>query len=232
MPKYFITAIGTDIGKTFVTAAIANEFRKAKLPIRVLKPILTGWIAEQENMDARVLARACGLKDTSENWNEISPLRFSAPLAPSMAAEQENKILTFAEIVEKCQLWLEKSPDKNCLNLIEGIGGVMTPLTDKHTVLDLIKELSLPVVLVTGTYLGSLSHCLSAIKVLQHEQIFIELIIINETFDSIGLQATKKALDQQTSIPNVTIPRQKDSNDWQNLSLNFADTLRRNIARL
>jgi dethiobiotin synthetase len=232
MQKYFITAIGTEIGKTFVTAAIANECRQSKQPVRVLKPLLTGWIAEDQNMDARVLARACGLKDAPENWHEISPLRFSAPLAPSMAAELENKILTFAEIVEKCQLWLDQSHDKNCLNLIEGIGGVMTPLTKKHTVLDLMKELSLPVILVTGTYLGSLSHCLTAIKVLQHEKIFIDLIIINESLDSIGVQATKAALDEQVGIRNIIIPRQKTADNWQSLAINFADTLRRNIAGL
>ena len=93
--------------------------------------------------------------------------------------------------------------------LIEGIGGVMVPLDDRHTVLDWMTELNIPAVLVTGSYLGSLSHTLTAIDCLQRRELAIKTIVVNESVGStVPLADTVTTLRRHaSSIPIVAVPR-------------------------
>ena len=97
MPALFITATGTDIGKTFVTTGLIRALRQHGRKVTALKPIATGF--DEKNFatsDAALLLEACGHDVDLDAIVAISPWRFAAPLSPDMAAAQEGKIIDIA----------------------------------------------------------------------------------------------------------------------------------------
>lgn len=178
MSTLFITATGTEIGKTFVTRALISRLRAQGRPVRALKPIASGFdAASAATSDSALLLQAQGLPLDSEALDAISPWRFSAPLSPDMAAAKEGRAIDFESLLRFCR----GDPTSTDPTLIEGIGGVMVPLDGRHTVLDWIQALECPVLLVAGSYLGTLSHTLTAVGVLHESGCSIAGIVINES---------------------------------------------------
>jgi dethiobiotin synthetase len=179
MTAFFITATGTDVGKTFVAAGLIRHWRAAGRPVDALKPVATGFDpASAETSDAGVLLTALGRPVTPAEIECISPWRFAAPLSPDMAARLENRTLDFDAIVKFSRNVIAAAKDTL---LIEGIGGIMVPLDDKHTALDWMMALNIPLVLVTGTYVGSLSHTLTCLDVLARRGLAVKAIVVNDT---------------------------------------------------
>lgn len=131
--------------------------------------------------DSAVLLRSLGQEPSLENIKDISPWRFKAPLSPDMAACKEGREINFDELVGYCQDLL-KGPEN--YKLIEGVGGVMVPLDNEHTVLDWIAALNIPAIVVVGSYLGSISHSLTSIAALEAKAIDITEIVISESPNS------------------------------------------------
>jgi dethiobiotin synthetase len=206
MSAIFITATGTEIGKTFVAAALARHLLEAGHSIEALKPVATGFEpASASSSDAGVLLAALGRPVSEAEIERISPWRFAAPLSPDMAARKENRPIDFDELVRFCQRQIERA--KGTL-LIEGIGGVMVPL-DRRTVLDWMAALNIPVLLVTGSYLGSLSHTLTALDALRRRSLLIKALIVNETPGStVPLEDTVATLSRFADpVPVVALRR-------------------------
>jgi dethiobiotin synthetase len=179
MPSVFITASGTDVGKTFVAAGLIRYLRANGETIDAIKPIVSGFDpARAGESDCGVLLRALGLPLTDEEIEDISPWRFAAPLSPDMAARHAGKTIDFEQLVLFCETAMEEAEGSL---LIEGVGGVMVPLDHSNTVLDWMTELDLPVVLVAGSYLGSISHTLTAAEVLDQEECDLRAIVVSET---------------------------------------------------
>ncbi len=192
----FVTATGTDLGKTYVAERLIREWREAGWPVTALKPVVSGYdpMAAGASDTGRLLA-ALDMPLTAENVDRVSPWRFTAPLSPDMAAAMENRSVPYDDVLAWCQRAVDNARQQEGRLLIEGIGGVMVPLDDRRTVLDLMADLSLPVLLVTGSYLGSLSHTLTACAVLQEREISLDRIVISETPESgVDLQATRDTL--------------------------------------
>ena len=191
MPGVFVTAIGTDIGKTFVTAGLIRAGRRAGYAVDAFKPVLSGYDAnDAASSDAGVLLAALGRPLTAATVAAISPWRFAAPLSPDMAAAAEDRSLNLEELTDACRAVV--TPQR--LTFLEGVGGVMVPLDERHTVLDLMAVLALPVILVTGTYLGALSHCLTAVTALASRGIHPKLIVLNATDGAAPVSATERTL--------------------------------------
>src|SRR5262249_38051955 len=156
---------GTDIGKTFVTAGLVSHLRARAIAVAAIKPVVSGFDpANVAAGDPSVLLAALGRPASPENIAEISPWRFSAPLSPDLAAKHENRALDFADLVA-----FSIAAIASCRGvvLIEGVGGIMVPLDDRHTVLDWMTALGVPALVVAGSYLGTISHTLSAVDVLR-----------------------------------------------------------------
>lgn len=182
MPAAFITATGTDIGKTFVAAGLARSLRAKGHRVAVRKPVVTGfdpkaWAAS----DPALLLEAAGETPSLAAIEAISPFRFAPPLSPDMAARRGGTSIDFADIVAFCRKSAAEAED---MLLIEGIGGLMVPLTQGESVVDLVAALELPLILVTGSYVGSLSHTLTALDVAQHRGLRIAALVVNESLDS------------------------------------------------
>ena len=207
MTAIFVTATGTDIGKTFVTAGLIRHYRKAGGAVGAIKPVMTGFSAEvAESSDAAVLLAALGRPVTLPEIERIAPWRFKAPLSPDMAARLEGRTTGFDEVVEFSRSAITS---RRGVLLIEGIGGVMVPLDDRRTVLDWMSVLRIPIVLVAGTYVGTLSHTLTALEVVARRNIDIAAVVVNESEQSAASLADTVATLQQFagSIDIVVLPR-------------------------
>ncbi len=179
MSKIFVTASGTGIGKTFVTRALINQLRAGGRRVRALKPIATGFEPDSsEPSDTELLLHSLGLGSDAKAIAAISPWRFIQPLSPDMAAAREQTSIAFEQLLSFCE-----ANGEDEITLIEGIGGVMVPLDEEHSVLDWIVALSAPALLVVGSYLGTLSHTLTAAGMLRASGVEIAGIIVNESAD-------------------------------------------------
>lgn len=178
MTALFITSSGTGIGKTFVTRQLITELRAAGRRVRALKPVASGFdAAHPEVSDTGELLRALEREPTAANLDAMSPWRFAAPLSPDMAAAREGRTIPFAALVAHCRA----AGQSGDVTLIEGIGGVMVPLDDEHTVLDWIAALEVPALVVVGSYLGSLSHSLTAAAALRARGVTIAGVVVSES---------------------------------------------------
>ena len=180
MTAYFITATGTDCGKTFITAALLAAARARGLSAHAYKPVMSGWRAEDTASDAHLLRAAGG---NQQSLDALSCYRFAAPLSPHQAAAKEGTTIDWEQLVGWCRTHVATAtPQSPCY--LEGAGGVMTPITTTRTMRDLAAALAIPVILVSGTALGSISHTLTAIEALRAVNVPIHALILNESADS------------------------------------------------
>jgi dethiobiotin synthetase len=179
MTAIFVTSTGTDIGKTFVTAALIRHLRASGRVVEALKPVVTGFDpAMAANSDPGLLLTALDRSANLAEIAKISPWRYPAPLAPDMAARQDGAPVDFAQL---CDFSLRAILTRRDVLFIEGVGGIMAPLDDAHTVLDWMAVLRLPLILVVGSYLGTISHTLTALDVLARRHLTVLTVVINET---------------------------------------------------
>jgi dethiobiotin synthetase len=172
----FVTGTGTDVGKTFLSAALVRHWRAAGHAVAAYKPVASGFDpATEQTSDPGVLLAALGRPIT--DIETISPWRFAAPLSPDMAAAREGRTLDFDAIVE----FSHQAATSAERALIEGVGGIMVPLDERHTVLDWMSALRLPVLLVAGSYLGTISHTLTALRVLAQRNLTVVAVAVSES---------------------------------------------------
>jgi dethiobiotin synthetase len=225
---FFVTATGTSIGKTLVTTTLCWQLKQRGFNVTALKPVISGFEANDMESDSALILKSCGFSPTPAMLKTISPWQFAAPLAPSMAANKEKKFIVFNEVIEFCEEHAAMSAD---VVLVEGAGGVMTPLDDRHTMLDCIERLRWPVILVAGSYLGAISHTLTAMETLKQRHVPVAAIIISESEKTeVSLMETMEGLSPfvPASIAIVKLPRMRSQAElWKqapNISWICAET--------
>lgn len=152
----FVTGTDTGVGKTYVAAMIARDLHRAGVRVGVYKPVATGCVrigGELVSEDARTLWEAAG-KPLS--LQEVCPQRFEAPLAPPVAARLEGKTVDAELLREGLKPWLEWAE----VVLIEGVGGLMSPVSEEDFVADLAYEFGYPLLVVSKNSLGTINHTL------------------------------------------------------------------------
>jgi dethiobiotin synthetase len=179
MAAYFVTSTGTDVGKTFVTAGLIRRLREAGAKVDALKPVVIGYDSSvAETSDPAVLLSALGRPLSAEEVARISPWRFRAPLSPDLAAAREDRSIAFDELIGFSRAAVAAA---NGILLIEGVGGIMVPLDAERTVLDWMAALGIPLLLVVGGYLGTISHTLTALDVLAQRKLAVAAIVVSES---------------------------------------------------
>ncbi|HWI27405.1 MAG TPA: dethiobiotin synthase [Stellaceae bacterium] len=206
MSAFFVTGTGTDVGKTFIATGLIHALRRAGREVEALKPLASGYIAADPSGDPERLLAALGQDATADAVAAISPWRFRAPLSPDMAAAREGASLDVDRVIAFCGDRVARRRD---VLLIEGVGGVMVPLHGRLTVLDWMAALSLPVVLVAGSYLGTLSHTLTAITALTARGLELAALVVNESPGStVDVEETAATLARFVAEERiVTLPR-------------------------
>lgn len=204
MKSLFVAGTGTDIGKTHVACALIQAVLARGLTVDAFKPVVSGFDpADPGASDPGRLAQALGEPDALPR---ISPRRYRAPLAPNLAARLEGETLSLDDLVTDCRERLARA-DRDLL-LIEGAGGVMSPLTDTATNLDLMVALNLPVLLVAGSYLGTVSHALTALEVIRARGLTVAALVMSESLDAPDLVQTADMLRAfETETPLILAPR-------------------------
>jgi dethiobiotin synthetase len=175
IPGLFITATDTEVGKTVVAGAIADHFRRQGLRTAVLKPVATGAVRRREGWvseDAEFLA-SCA--DTPFPLDLVCPQRYREPLAPAVAADRAGEPLDWDAIERSLRLMTADSD----VIVVEGVGGILVPLDEDHTVLDLARWLNLPTVIVARPGLGTINHTLLTIDVLRRANVRVAGVVIN-----------------------------------------------------
>ncbi len=146
-----------------------------------------------------------------ETLDRVSPWRFAAPLSPDMAAAREGKAIDFEALVRVCR---EGIAEADGTLFIEGVGGVMVPLDGRHTVLDWMAELDLPLIVVTGSYLGTISHTLTALEVLARRKLRVAALVVNESVTDIPLAETMDTIARfAPGVPMAGLVRHKRAVD-------------------
>lgn len=201
-----MTATGTDIGKTYIGCGLIRAWRQDGHTVGVFKPVLSGFDpAKVAESDAGQLLAALGIPVSPVSVDAIAPWRYAAPLSPDVAAAKEGKRVDYAAVLGACRGFLTSGSD---VGLIEGAGGVMSPLSDDRTMLDLAADLSIPTILVVGSYLGTISHALTALEVLAARRVPIALVVMNETVGStVPLAENASALSRRAATPVRALPR-------------------------
>ncbi|MGH7164315.1 MAG: dethiobiotin synthase [Nitrospiraceae bacterium] len=170
---YFITGTDTGVGKTVVTASLARCLSQRGLSVGVMKPVETGQPNGQvADSDAERLRAASGTLDPIE---VVSPYRFPHPLAPLAAARLAGVVIN-PDHLRSCY---EKLARRYSAVLVEGVGGVMVPLSEDCYARDLIVRFKLPCLVVGRTSLGGINHALLTVEALRHHRIQMVGIVLN-----------------------------------------------------
>lgn len=207
MAAYFVTSTGTDIGKTFVTAGLIRYLRESNQPVAALKPVVSGYDSSVvETSDPAVLLTAMGRRVTADEIAQIAPWRFRAPLSPDLAAAREGRNIDFDKLIAFSRAAIEATTG---LLFIEGVGGIMVPLDSRRTVLDWMATLQIPLLLVVGGYLGTISHTLTALDVLAQRKLTIAAIVVSESArDAVELDETVASIARFAGeVEVVGLPR-------------------------
>lgn len=166
MPRaFFVTGTDTHVGKTFVTAALLRALNARGLRTVGLKPLASGCVWQEgawTNDDALILQQAAS---QFLPYAVINPIALINPVAPHLAARAQGQNLSLQKLVMALQAGLKADAD---VTLIEGAGGWYVPLNEQEYFSDLVRELSLPVILVVGIRLGCINHALLTVAAIEH----------------------------------------------------------------
>lgn len=151
----FVTGTDTGVGKTLLAALLVRNLRQKGLCALAMKPFCTG-----DRSDVELLGEAI---DGELSQEEINPFYFNEPVAPLVAARKEKRMISLQTVLDRIS---EVQTRSQCL-IIEGCGGLLTPLCPGVFVVDLILQLSCEVVVVAANRLGTINHTLLTVKMLQ-----------------------------------------------------------------
>ncbi len=207
MTAIFVTATASDVGKTFVAASLIRHLRDMGRQVDAIKPIVEGYDPTQAAAsDPGILLAALGLPFSPEAVDRISPWRFRAAISPELAARQEHRGIDVDQVLAYCATAIERRRD---ILLIEGVGGIMVPLDEERTILDVMMALRLPLILVTGSYPATISHTLTALDSLFRRDMAVMATIISETPGSaVPLEDIVATIARYTE-PVIGVPRRQ-----------------------
>lgn len=160
----FVVGASTNVGKTYVAACLARELRERGERVGVYKPAASGCrqvAGEVISDDAVALWEAAG---RPESLDHVCPQRFLAPVAPHLAARAEGRELDLTRVHEGFQFWLSRY---NYV-IVEGAGGLLSPLGDDVFVADLACEFQLPLIIVASNTIGTIAQTLQTLFVARH----------------------------------------------------------------
>jgi len=195
-PRVFVAGIGTEVGKTIISAIVVKA-----LEAEYWKPVQSGIESQSDSHEVSSLTGGCIVHPEA--------YRLQAPMSPDAAAAREGVRISLEKI---------KAPVTAAPLVIEGAGGLMVPLNEEHTNLDLIEHLDAPVILVSRHYLGSINHTLLSVEALRSRKIPLLGIIFNghahpETERSIAHFSKARILgrvDEEERLDRETIARYAD----------------------
>ena len=200
MRGLFVTGTSTGVGKTAIAAGLAWVMRRKKVNVGVMKPFATAnkaFSKKYRSQDTSLLAKAAGVRDLD---GELNPFFYSLAASPLVASQLRHE---HPASVEKALQALHGLAKKHDFMIVEGIGGIMVPLTENESVADFAKKTGLPAVIVSTPMLGTLNHTLLTVMACKEFGINIGGIIINKMpkKPSMVEQKTPEVIERLTGVP-------------------------------
>ena len=172
MNGLFITGSNTEVGKTWVSCALIRSIRQSGVRVGAYKPVASG-VTELKDSDAFRLWKATGSCQTLEM---VCPQSFAAPLAPPLAALIEGRNVDLHLLTSGVQVW-----NDHCdFLIVEGAGGLLSPLTFETTNADLAVKLGLPIVIVVANQLGAVNQSLMAYEAALAKKLRVAALVLND----------------------------------------------------
>lgn len=195
MPGIFVTGTDTDVGKTFVSCALARGLREAGVDVGVMKPSETG-VPPEGPMDARALVAAAGVDDPLEL---VCPLQYAVPAAPLASARAEGRSVDL-EVPMRAFATLATRHD---FMLVEGAGGLLVPFDDETSMADFAARLGLPLLVVARASLGTINHTLLTLEACERRGLEVVGVVISHAdgvlseADAMNLMLLREALGER-----------------------------------
>ena len=209
LKSLFIAGTDTDVGKTYITAGLAVVLRKMGVDVGVMKPFAAGSAQKKgyKSEDVEILSCAAKVNDPE---NLVNPQFFPIPASPYTAWKKlktKPQVSTVLSSFKK----LSKLHD---IMLVEGMGGIMTPILKDYYITNLIKEMKIPAVIVTRSKVGTVNHTIMTVKMCEKYKIPIKGIIINNFEKGYAVKDLTSDLESLTGVPVLgSIPFIKDMSD-------------------
>lgn len=181
MNGIFITGTDTGVGKTVVTGALTAYLKKQGVRVRVMKPMAAGGME-----DTRFLKKC---QENGVPEKEITPVFLRKPLAPYVAARLEKRKIDFKPV----QKAFSKAKKESDFLIVEGVGGLLVPLTSRTTCVNLIQLFHFPVLIVGRLGLGTINHTWLTLNELKRNKCKIAGILLNEPHNG------KRGLPEKTN---------------------------------
>jgi dethiobiotin synthetase len=223
---FFITGTDTGVGKTVIAAAIIKMIRARGISVCGMKPVETGCSRSGSCLcpsDGTFLKKAAGMEET---LNLITPYCFETPVAPSLASEMEGRPVSIDVILEKFHLLLKRYHAA----VVEGVGGILVPMKRDYFVIDLIREMKLPLIVVSRPSLGTLNHTLLTVNFALKQGIAVAGVIINFTRppdETVAENTNPLLLRQLSPVPLIGVfpyLRDLDNQTIEVAALKFLDS--------
>ena len=175
MKSLFVTGTDTDVGKTCVTASIVNYLSKMNVNVGVMKPFASGYKANTHSVseDVEILMKYSGVDDPPDL---VNPYYFEIPTSPYDACKQLNLEIDISKVIDS----YNKLTSIHDLVIVEGIGGLMTPIIKNYFVSDLISDLDLSSIIVTGSKIGSVNHTMLTYEHAKQKNLNLNGFVINQ----------------------------------------------------
>ena len=208
LKSFFVTGTDTDVGKTYITAGLAVTFRKMGLDVGVMKPFAAGTAQKKgfKSEDIKILSKSAQVNDPE---NLINPQFFKIPASPYTAWKKlkiKPKVSTILSSFKKLSKLHETI-------LVEGMGGVMTPILKDYYITNLIKEMNIPALIVTRSKIGTVNHTIMTVKMCEKYKIPVKGIIINNFDAGYPIKQLTSDLQNLTGVKVLgSIPFLKDLN--------------------
>ncbi len=163
----FVTATDTEVGKTFVSAVLLKLLLDHGVKATYFKPVATGCEKRGHELIPEDLERVKELTGLQFSVDLHCPYRYIYPVAPLAAAQLEDRPINVEKIYKSLDTLLKSYP----VVVVEGVGGVLVPITEKTLLLDIMEDLRLPSLVVCRPSLGTVNHSLLTIKAIQDRDI-------------------------------------------------------------
>lgn len=220
----FISATDTEVGKTYVGSLIARQSREQGIPVGVYKPVASGCESQSGELVSQDAVELWNAAGRPESLEEVCPQRFLAPVAPHLAAKWEGRSVDLARILSGLKYWQARHD----FVIVEGAGGLLSPITDGELCIDIAKLMGLPLVIVVPNRLGAIHHGLSALHVASTYQggVAVAALVLNKIESGDGDQSLASNRDEiarrckETPILSVNwrSDRFHESVDWRRMA--------------
>lgn len=189
LKSYFVTGTDTGIGKTCFTAGLAHAMRSFGIDVGIMKPFATGIPQKTgpKSQDVEILVEASGVKDDE---SLINPYFFPVPASPYAAANKTNTQIDINLALDR----FDKLQSVHDVMLVEGIGGIMTPILRDYYVANLIRDLDLEVLIVASSRIGTINHTLLTCDACRKYGLKIKGLVLNDSGEP-GYAANELRLD-------------------------------------